>query len=115
MVTPFRMGRPKPAAPAEPPTPEAAVPAQAVPELSTVAQLDAEETIAMPALQEQCGGEELQRIWHAFQASRTPEQRMTDLQRMFPALPPAARAFIARQILGAGFIAVGKNGLTPPM
>lgn len=67
-----------------------------------LAHLDAEETIAMPALQERCGDEELQRVMHAFQASRTPEQRMTDLRRMLPALPPASRASIARQVLSAG-------------
>lgn len=63
--------------------------------------LDTEETIAMPALQERCSDEELQRVVRAFQVSRTPEQRMTDLQRMLPALPPASRASIARQVLGA--------------
>ncbi|MGP4022143.1 hemerythrin domain-containing protein [Actinomadura sp. 3N407] len=67
-----------------------------------LAHLDAEETIAMPALQERCSDEELQRVFHAFQASRTPEQRMTDLQEMLPALPPSSRASIARQVLGAG-------------
>lgn len=67
-----------------------------------LAHLDAEETIAMPALHEQCTDEELQRAMHAFQASRTPEQRMTDLRRMLPALPPASRASIARQVLSTG-------------
>lgn len=66
-----------------------------------LAHLDAEETIAMPALQERCNDEELQRVMSAFQASRTPEQRMTDLRNMLPALPPASRASIARQVLGA--------------
>ncbi|TDC94557.1 hemerythrin domain-containing protein [Actinomadura sp. 7K507] len=64
--------------------------------------LDTEETIAMPALHERCSDKELQRVMHDFQASRTPEQQMTDLQRMLPALPPASRASIARQVLGAG-------------
>lgn len=64
-----------------------------------LAHLDAEETVAMPALHEHCSDEELQGVFQAFQASRTPEQRMTDLQRMFPALPPASRASIARHIL----------------
>jgi iron-sulfur cluster repair protein YtfE (RIC family) len=67
-----------------------------------LAHLDAEETIAMPVLQERCSDEELQHVVHAFQASRAAEQRMTDLQNMLPALPPASRASIARQVLGAG-------------
>ncbi|SDM78832.1 hypothetical protein [Streptomyces wuyuanensis] len=50
----------------------------------------------MPALWRHCGDDELGAVFGAFRASRTPEEGLTDLQRMLPALPPAVRAAVAR-------------------
>ncbi|MFI1467362.1 hemerythrin domain-containing protein [Streptomyces wuyuanensis] len=61
-----------------------------------LAHLHAEETVAMPALWRHCGDDELAAVFGAFRASRTPEEGLTDLQRMLPALPPADRAAVAR-------------------
>ncbi|MFD5110564.1 hemerythrin domain-containing protein [Streptomyces cinereoruber] len=60
-----------------------------------------EETVAMPALWQKASDDELAGIFSAFQASRTPEQAVTDLQKMLPALPPATRLAIARSVTNA--------------
>jgi hypothetical protein len=53
-----------------------------------LAHLHAEETVAMPALWDHCTDKELGTVFGAFRASRTPEESLTDLHRMLPALPP---------------------------
>lgn len=67
-----------------------------------LAHLYAEETVAMPALWQTCGDDELGAVFGAFKASRTPEESLTDLRRMLPSLPPADRAAIVRATLAAG-------------
>lgn len=64
-----------------------------------LAHLYAEETVAMPALWQSAGDEELTAVLVAFRASRTPEEALTDLRRMLPALPPGPRAAIVRGIV----------------
>ena len=64
--------------------------------------LHAEETVAMPALWDHCTDNELGTVFGTFRASRTPEQSLTDLYGMLPALPPAVRANIVRTVLAAG-------------
>ncbi|MFH0522178.1 hemerythrin domain-containing protein [Streptomyces sp. M41] len=64
-----------------------------------LAHLHAEETVAMPALWSHAGAEELEAVMSAFRASRTPEEALTDLRRMLPALPPAPRAAIVRDVV----------------
>ncbi|MFJ2471621.1 hemerythrin domain-containing protein [Streptomyces sp. NPDC087659] len=61
-----------------------------------LAHLHAEETVAMPALWQHCGDDELAAVLGAFRASRTAQEGLTDLHRMLPALPPAVRASVAR-------------------
>lgn len=68
---------------------------------SYLAHLHAEETIAMPALWERCGDDELAAVFAAFRASRSPEEGLTDLRRMLPSLPPATRTAIVRATLEA--------------
>ncbi|MFC5218449.1 hemerythrin domain-containing protein [Streptomyces coerulescens] len=64
-----------------------------------LAHLHVEETVAMPALWQYAGADELGAVMSAFRASRTPEQALTDLHRMLPALPPAPRVAIVRGVL----------------
>ncbi|MGG7575696.1 hemerythrin domain-containing protein [Streptomyces sirii] len=64
-----------------------------------LSHLHLEETVAMPALWEYAGDEELSVVLAAFRSSRTPEQALTDLRRMLPALPPAPRAAIVRGVV----------------
>ncbi|MFE6176308.1 hemerythrin domain-containing protein [Streptomyces sp. NPDC056464] len=66
-----------------------------------LAHLHAEETVAMPALWQYAGDEELAAVYGAFRSSRTPEQALTDLRRMLPALPPAPRLAIVRDVVDA--------------
>lgn len=66
-----------------------------------LAHLHAEETVAMPALWQYAGAEELGAVMAAFRASRTSEQALTDLRRMLPALPPAPRVAIVRDVMAA--------------
>ncbi|MFF3684518.1 hemerythrin domain-containing protein [Streptomyces sp. NPDC002187] len=67
-----------------------------------LAHLHTEETVAMPALWEHCGDDELGAVFGAFRASRTPEEALADLRRMLPSLPPADRAAIVRATLAGG-------------
>lgn len=55
----------------------------------------------MPALWQYAGAGELGAVMAAFRASRTPEQALTDLRRMLPALPPAPRVAIVRDVMAA--------------
>ncbi|MEU9481170.1 hypothetical protein AB0D93_36705, partial [Streptomyces sp. NPDC048191] len=54
-----------------------------------------------------------------FRASRTPEEALTDLRRMLPALPPAVRTVIVRRIVEtapgqeAGLLAAATTTLSP--
>ncbi|MBG0850566.1 hypothetical protein I2W78_01510 [Streptomyces spinoverrucosus] len=64
-----------------------------------LAHLHLEETVAMPALWQYTGEEELSAALAAFRSSRTPEETLTDLRRMLPALPPAPRAAIVRGVV----------------
>ncbi|MFD7228248.1 hemerythrin domain-containing protein [Streptomyces sp. NPDC059881] len=66
-----------------------------------LAHLHAEETVAMPALWDRCGDDELAAMFGAFRASRTAEESLGDLRRMLPALPPADRAAVARATVEA--------------
>ncbi|MEV7380373.1 hemerythrin domain-containing protein [Streptomyces lydicus] len=66
-----------------------------------LAHLHAEETVAMPALWEYADEEELGAVYASFRASRTPEQALTDLHRMLPALPPPTRAAIVHDVIEA--------------
>ncbi|MGW2650422.1 hypothetical protein ACWC2T_37385 [Streptomyces sp. NPDC001393] len=50
-------------------------------------------------LPQYAGDNELGAVLTAFRASRTPEEALTDLRRMLPALPPAVRTAIARGIV----------------
>ncbi|MFG2191329.1 hemerythrin domain-containing protein [Streptomyces sp. NPDC048639] len=60
-----------------------------------LAHLHAEETVAMPALRNSCGDDELAAVFQAFLTSRTPDERALDMRRMLFALPPSVRAEIA--------------------
>ncbi|MEU6082981.1 hemerythrin domain-containing protein [Streptomyces sp. NPDC047108] len=60
-----------------------------------LAHLHAEETVAMPALRNSCGEDELRAAFRGFLASRTSEERALDMQRMLFALPPSVREEIA--------------------
>ncbi|WP_432590301.1 hemerythrin domain-containing protein [Streptomyces sp. HD1123-B1] len=78
-----------------------------------LAHLHVEETVAMPALWESASDEELEAVYAAFRASRTPEEALTDLRRMLPAVTPATRATIVRDVIeaaggepGSAFVAV---------
>ncbi len=53
----------------------------------------------MPALWQYAGDAELGAVLAAFRASRSPEEALTDLRRMLPALPPAVRAVIVRGVV----------------
>ncbi|MFJ7077925.1 hemerythrin domain-containing protein [Streptomyces sp. NPDC098781] len=64
-----------------------------------LAHLHLEETVAMPALWQYADEKELSALLAAFRASRTPEETLTDLHRMLPALPPTPRAAIVRDVL----------------
>ncbi|MEV6563154.1 hemerythrin domain-containing protein [Streptomyces kronopolitis] len=64
-----------------------------------LAHLHLEETVAMPALWQSASEEELRAVFDAFHSSRTPEEARTDLRRMLPALPPADRAAIMREVV----------------
>ncbi|MFF6984690.1 hemerythrin domain-containing protein [Streptomyces sp. NPDC008343] len=64
-----------------------------------LAHLHLEETVAMPALWQFAGEKELGAVMAAFHSSRTPEEALTDLHRMLPALPPAPRAAIVREVV----------------
>ena len=55
----------------------------------------------MPALWQYADDTELGAVFAAFRASRTPEQALTDLRRMLPALPPAVREAIVRGVVEA--------------
>lgn len=66
---------------------------------SYLAHLHLEETVAMPALWQYASEQELGAVMAAFRSSRTPEEALTDLHRMLPALPPAPRAAIVREII----------------
>ncbi|WP_078504410.1 hemerythrin domain-containing protein [Streptomyces viridochromogenes] len=66
-----------------------------------LAHLHVEETVAMPALWQYAGHDELTAVFAAFRASRTPEQALQDLRKMLPALPPAPRAAIVRGVIEA--------------
>ncbi|MEV6840123.1 hemerythrin domain-containing protein [Streptomyces sp. NPDC051133] len=84
-----------------------------------LAHLHLEETVAMPALWQYAGDTELGAVLAAFRASRTPEEALTDLRRMLPALPPAVRAAIARGVIEAapgqeaGLLAAATTTLSP--
>ncbi|WP_328430180.1 hemerythrin domain-containing protein [Streptomyces sp. NBC_00443] len=64
-----------------------------------LAHLHLEETVAMPALWQFAGEKELAAVMTAFHASRPPEEALTDLHRMLPALPPAPREAIVREVV----------------
>ncbi|MFI8221511.1 hemerythrin domain-containing protein [Streptomyces sp. NPDC085932] len=66
-----------------------------------LAHLHVEETVAMPALWQYAGEEELRAVFTAFRSSRTPEQGLDDLRKMLPALPPASREAIVRGLVNA--------------
>ncbi|MFG2795009.1 hemerythrin domain-containing protein [Streptomyces sp. NPDC048419] len=66
-----------------------------------LAHLHLEETVAMPALWQYASDAELGAVFAAFRASRTPEEGLEDLRRMLPAVPPATRAAIVRNIVEA--------------
>ncbi|WP_185932421.1 hypothetical protein [Streptomyces sp. WAC 01325] len=55
----------------------------------------------MSALWQYAGAEELGAVMAAFRASRTPEETLTDLRGMLPALPPAPRVAIVRDVMAA--------------
>ncbi|MGI5262146.1 hemerythrin domain-containing protein [Streptomyces angustmyceticus] len=66
-----------------------------------LAHLYVEETVAMPALWDHASEEELGAVYAAFRASRSPEEALTDLRRMLPALPPPTRAEIVHDVVQA--------------
>ncbi|MEU9481879.1 hemerythrin domain-containing protein [Streptomyces sp. NPDC048191] len=84
-----------------------------------LAHLHLEETVAMPALWQYAGDTELGAVLAAFRASRTPEEALTDLRRMLPALPPAVRTVIVRGVVEtapgqeAGLLAAATTTLSP--
>ena len=61
-----------------------------------LAHLQEEETVAMPALWETCGEEELLEVMRSFVASRTDSQRLGDLLEQLPALTPQERTAYLR-------------------
>ncbi|MEU8825048.1 hypothetical protein [Streptomyces sp. NPDC048636] len=67
-----------------------------------LAHLHVEETVAMPALWRHADDQELDAVFTAFHASLTPEETLDDLRKMLPAVPPAVRTAIVRDVLNAG-------------
>jgi len=77
-----------------------------------LAHLHAEETIAMPALWGRCSDEELFAVLHEFRSSRTSDERLDDLRKMLPALPPTVRAAIVQAALASGVEGEAERTLT---